>query len=87
MLSREIIRSIIVANKMAGSIETGQRFWVCDFYTLSFYHKHYESFSEFKKLLEKSELSNSPIEKTPEALTERIEELVDHLYKIQSHDI
>lgn len=83
MLTRDIIKSIIVHNKGWGRIETGWRIWISDIYTLSFYHPHYKHWNEFKALQEKSKISMSPIEDSETKLTERINEIVEHLFKLQ----
>ena len=84
MLSFETIKSIILANKMCGRLESGYRYWICDYYSLGFYHSQYRHWNEFKLLLERSEMSNSPIEDSQEKLTDRINELVEYLFNIQS---
>lgn len=70
MITLQSITTALNKNRLSGKIETGQRFWVCDFITCSFYES--EEVKEAVKFLQNLPFSVSPIEKTSTELSNEI---------------
>jgi len=79
MITKESIKEVFKLNEMSGNIETGYRYWISEYKTVSYYAN--ENLSITCKFINNLPFGSSPIEQSKKELNKMVLELIDKIYK------